>query len=309
MIKLVRLSRHCFSFRGGCLDRRLASAAGNLAGLQLVRFCRVSKLDCPFSVLHLPVRQFYCGPLAGILLRKIYCNLPKTQQLSYSSESVEFKETMRRRLLPLTALRAFETAARLLSFNKAAEELGVTTSAVSRQVATLEELIGAPLFIRGVRHIALTDDGRELQKIVFRSLDDIDRGLEDLMARARERATQVTQLRVRLLTTLATRLVLPHLARLEAEHADLQVLLTVASNSEDRREAACDLSIGYSRVAPSEGEEILFPDEAVPVCAPHYLANLDVAAPPSADRLLALRLLGSTRDLWDWRIWARHAGA
>ncbi|WEZ85942.1 LysR family transcriptional regulator (plasmid) [Rhizobium sp. 32-5/1] len=66
---------------------------------------------------------------------------------------------MRRKLPPLTALTAFESAARLLSFTKAANELGVTQAAVSRQIHLLESYFGFPLFIRGHRSIEITARG------------------------------------------------------------------------------------------------------------------------------------------------------
>jgi LysR family glycine cleavage system transcriptional activator len=66
------------------------------------------------------------------------------------------------RMLPLNALRSFDAAARRLSFAAAAEELGVTPAAVSVQVRRLEEWVGAPLFVRGHRSIALSPAGRKL---------------------------------------------------------------------------------------------------------------------------------------------------
>ena len=65
-----------------------------------------------------------------------------------------------RRLLPLNALRAFEAAARHLSFSRAAEELAVTPAAVSQQIRLLEEHAGGPLFRRQGRGLELTDTGR-----------------------------------------------------------------------------------------------------------------------------------------------------
>lgn len=69
---------------------------------------------------------------------------------------------MARRLPPLNALRAFEAAARHLSFTRAADELNVTQAAVSHQVKTLEEQIGLPLFRRLSRGLVLTDEGQTL---------------------------------------------------------------------------------------------------------------------------------------------------
>ena len=70
--------------------------------------------------------------------------------------------SLRRKLPPLTALTAFEAAARLASFTKAALELGITQAAVSRQIHALEEILGSPLFRRLHRRVELTESGRLL---------------------------------------------------------------------------------------------------------------------------------------------------
>jgi LysR family glycine cleavage system transcriptional activator len=78
-----------------------------------------------------------------------------------------------RRLPPFAALRSFESAARQLSFTRAAEELCVTPSAVSHQVRLLEDWVGTPLFDRAARRIALTQRGRELYLSASKCLDDL----------------------------------------------------------------------------------------------------------------------------------------
>ena len=75
--------------------------------------------------------------------------------------------------LPLTALRSFEAAARLLSFKAAAEELRVTPTSVSNQIRQLESEWGCPLFIRHTRRVVLTDAGRSLSRVLSRAFDDI----------------------------------------------------------------------------------------------------------------------------------------
>jgi len=75
--------------------------------------------------------------------------------------------------LPLTALRSFEAAARLLSFKAAAEELRVTPTSVSNQIRQLEADWGCPLFVRKTRRVVLTDAGRSLSRVLSRAFDDI----------------------------------------------------------------------------------------------------------------------------------------
>ncbi|HIP77747.1 MAG TPA: LysR family transcriptional regulator, partial [Kiloniellaceae bacterium] len=80
---------------------------------------------------------------------------------------------MRRRLPPLNALRAFESAARLCSFTKAAEELSVTQGAISRQVRGLEDHFGTDLFRRGHRSVELTAAGNRLLPALSAAFDQI----------------------------------------------------------------------------------------------------------------------------------------
>jgi len=95
---------------------------------------------------------------------------------------------MRRHLLPLSALRAFEAAARLGSFKAAAKELAVTPTAVSHQIRALEEQTGLALFERQVRKVLLTDIGAQLYPVLREGFDAFESTLDRLM-RARTRAT------------------------------------------------------------------------------------------------------------------------
>src|SRR5205085_3646320 len=89
---------------------------------------------------------------------------------------------MARRLPPLGALRAFEAAARHVSFSRAAEELHVTQAAVSHQVKQLEAWLGAPLFRRLTRSLRLTDEGRALMPAVTQALDRLEEAVERVAA-------------------------------------------------------------------------------------------------------------------------------
>src|SRR5688572_7739976 len=94
--------------------------------------------------------------------------------------------SMHRRSLPLSALRAFEAAARLGSFKAAAEELAVTPTAVSHQIRGLEQQLGAPLFTRQVRRVVLTEPGMQLYPVLRDGFDAFQAALERL-AQARQR--------------------------------------------------------------------------------------------------------------------------
>ena len=87
-----------------------------------------------------------------------------------------------RRPLSLGNLRAFEAVARRLSFSDAAEELFVTQSAISRQIKGLEEELGAALFVRGTRHVEMTQSGQMLMRAVEAGLPKIDASVRQIRA-------------------------------------------------------------------------------------------------------------------------------
>src|SRR3989337_3056478 len=119
---------------------------------------------------------------------------------------------MRRRIPSLSALRAFEAAARLRSFKQAADELAVTATAVSHRIRALEDEIGCRLFVRKTRAVDLTAEGRSLYSAVREGFDAIALGVEKLRQRARPL--------VRLSTTpaFATKWLVPRLAAFQAPH-------------------------------------------------------------------------------------------
>lgn len=94
-----------------------------------------------------------------------------------------------RQRLPLTALRSFEAAARLLSFKAAAEELRVTPTSVSNQIRQLEADWGCLLFVRKTRKVLLTDAGRSLARVMSRAFDDMRAEVETHIASNRKTVT------------------------------------------------------------------------------------------------------------------------
>ena len=119
---------------------------------------------------------------------------------------------MRRGRLPLTALRSFEAAGRLLSFTRAAEELFVSQAAISRQIRELEASIGRPLFERRHRAVALTDEGARLLATLTESFDRIDATLSALSA------TPAQSVTISVEPTFAALWMVPNLADFRARH-------------------------------------------------------------------------------------------
>ena len=126
---------------------------------------------------------------------------------------------MVRRLPSLNALRAFEAAARHLSFTKAAEELHVTQAAISHQVKTLEEQLGRPLFRRLNRRLLLTDAGQTYVSGLTAAFDGIAEATEQVTT-----AQNGGSLRISTLPSMAARWLLPRLSRFRARHSDIDVL-------------------------------------------------------------------------------------
>lgn len=174
----------------------------------------------------------------------------------------------RRDLPPLDLLRGFEAAARHLSFTKAAAELFLTQSAVSRQVQGLEEALGVPLFQRKHRALLLTDAGQVLQQTVARHLKEL-----------RETVARITDEPVRLLTvttlvTFASLWLIPRLAHFRRLYPGIDVRIAAANEILDLERDRVDIAIRY--VAPERappGSLKLFGEEVVPMCAPALLKD------------------------------------
>ncbi|MBU9651098.1 LysR family transcriptional regulator [Burkholderia multivorans] len=180
---------------------------------------------------------------------------------------------------PLLTLRAFEAAARNLSFTLAAAELHVTQSAISRQIRMLEDFLGQKLFERFTRRIELTDGGSEY----FRAIHSALAGIEEATQRAMC-ARPHSSITVNVMTTLATAWLMPRLASFSETYPGIEVRLIcsiapVAFHSDD-----VDVAIRVGRLpgAPRKRElprielemvsswkgiiaEYLFPDVLVPV--------------------------------------------
>jgi LysR family glycine cleavage system transcriptional activator len=201
------------------------------------------------------------------------------------------------KLPPLTSLRTFEAAARRGSFTKAAEELHVTQSAVSRQIRTLEEDLGVPLFRRGHRKVRLTADGDELLPVLTRAFGDI----EKTVARLRQLERDV---KLKLPPTFAIRKLIPRLERFRTERPDIQDRLTAGVGEVKLGKEPFDLGVIYVCAGePGRRGDVLVRDHAVTVAAPRYL---DHAPPLERPRDLALhQLLVTNASGWDWRRRAR----
>ncbi|MDZ4868293.1 MAG: LysR substrate-binding domain-containing protein [Alphaproteobacteria bacterium] len=166
-------------------------------------------------------------------------------------------------LPPLTALRAFAAAGQLLSFRDAAQQLGVTPSAVSHQVRLLEEWLETPLFMRMARRIALTPAGKRFHRDVLASLNDIAVSASRLRA-----STKRTTLKISALPLITNVWLIPRLAAFEAKHPDITLAITTENRVADFDKEDVDVGIRNVR-APTPGlfARKLLDIRLVPLCA------------------------------------------
>lgn len=151
---------------------------------------------------------------------------------------------MTRRTIPsLAALQAFDAAARLLSFTKAAEELFLTQSAVSRQIQALEDAVGTPLFQRVGNRLALTDAAHGYHAEITPLLEGLRNATLRLMAFKGTGGT----LRLAVLPTLGMKWLVPRLPAFVRAHPEVQVELSTRTMPVDWREEAFDAAIQYGR--------------------------------------------------------------
>lgn len=168
------------------------------------------------------------------------------------------------RWLPLNALRAFEAAARHLSFAQAAHELGVTPAAVSQQVKRLEQRLGQPLFLRLNRAVRLTEAGQRLAAplgMLFVQMSDLV-----------ETAVQtLPTLEVTAMPSLATKWLAPRLARFNAVCPDYQVRVSGSDLLVDFSRHPVDVGLRYGRGNYDDlFSEKLTDVVAFPVCSPSF---------------------------------------
>jgi len=211
---------------------------------------------------------------------------------------------------PLADLRAFEAAARHLSFTRAAQELGVTQGAVSQRIRKLEDLLELQLFERHTRSLTLTNAGETLATAVADGLSRIDLGLEELGRPAAPR--QAATLTVSVTPDFATKWLLPRLTRFQDKFPEIEVRITAEHRFADFVTDGVDLGIRFgSGLNPGLSTMLLMPDIVFPVCSPAMLQK--GARPGSPADLLQSELLHDATaehdgSGCDWRHWFEQAG-
>lgn len=214
---------------------------------------------------------------------------------------------MERRLPPLNSLRAFESAARHLSFTKAAEELHVTPAAISQQVKTLEEYFDVRLFDRLTRALRLTNTGHAVLPAAregFDRLAEIDRIL-----RSHQNEWVVT---VSVAPSFGAKWLVPRIDRFHQAWPDYDVRIDATDRRVDFAQENVDIALRYGRgTYPGLCSERLLSEVSFPVCSP---ALLDCKHPLRTPRdlqhhtLLHVQWLMDNEAAPNWRMWLRAAG-
>lgn len=206
-----------------------------------------------------------------------------------------------RKLPPLNAVKAFEVAARHVSFTKAAAELNVTHGAISRQVALLEDWLGAPLFRRSASQLTLTEAGRGYLAEVAPLLDRL--AVASMHLREQAAPTAIT---VSAPPTFTMRWLIPRMSAFQRHHEGVEIRVTTSLAPVNFREDSYDVAIrGQNGPVPENPSVPIMTEIIAPVC------HVDLAPALSSARPRDLRgqtLIGYGTEPYAWADWLKAAG-
>jgi len=198
----------------------------------------------------------------------------------------------------LDLLKAFEAAARHLSFTRAGAELHLSQSAVSRQIQQLEHQLGIPLFLRRTRALELTDAGERYLRDVALALQHLRTASANLRPGAHAGSITITTA-----MTFASLWLVPRLADFQARHPDIEVRIVADNAVRNLVRDRIDLAIRYStRALAGDDATKLFGERVVPVCSPRIAARQPIRKPQDLARCVLLDFADPDR-LVPWLAW------
>lgn len=209
----------------------------------------------------------------------------------------------RQRPLSIGPLRAFEAVARLLSFRAAAEELHLTQPAISRQIRSLEDELGATLFLRGTRHVEVTGAGALLLRHVAPLLAQMDGTVRQIRSTQHRQPVGVTTF-----ASFASLWLLPRLAGFQNMHPESDIRISASDNLVDFDDPEIDLALRYCRPEQAPpGSTLLFGEMLTPVASPALLQRLPLgqAADLARHTLLEEDDPRPSAEFQSWRHWLR----
>ena len=205
------------------------------------------------------------------------------------------------RLPPLAALRAFEAAARHLSFTRAADELHVTQTAISHQIRGLEERLGVRLFRRLPRGLVLTDEAQRYLPAVREAFARLEAATAELLAGRTSGALTAS-----VLPSFAAKWLVPRLGRFRTAHPDIDLRISTSQHLVDfaREDVEVGIRMGRGHY-PGLRVDRLFGETLMPVCSPALLEGEHPLRQP-AD--LRHHVLLHDDDYTGWQLWLQLAG-
>jgi len=202
----------------------------------------------------------------------------------------------------LNGLRAFEAAARHLSFTRAATELNVTQTAVSHQIRRLEEQLGVKLFRRQARALTLTPDAQTLLPSVSAAFTDLHAATERLLRPRRQRILTVSTL-----PTFGAKWLVPRLPSFQEAHPGIEVRISTSTRMADLARDGVDLAIRFGHgVWPGLRADWLMAEDFFPVCSPVLLRGPVPLRTPTDLGQHTLLHVDYQRD--EWQLWLTAAG-
>lgn len=207
-------------------------------------------------------------------------------------------------LPPLTALRAFDAAARHMSFARAAEELNVTPAALSFQIKSLEEHLGAPLFVRLNRAVELTDAGRALAPDARDAFETLTAGW-----RAAQRAQDHQTLTVTAGPAFTAKWLAPRLYEFAQSHPEIELRFSASLRMMDFARDNIDVAIRFG-FGPDPGLYVLPLAEewVVPVMTPEMATRFPTPQSLQDAVLIVDNSIDFVRPKINWEVWLNHVG-
>ena len=208
------------------------------------------------------------------------------------------------RTRPISAghLRAFEAVARHLNFRAASEEMALTQSAVSRQIQSLEEEVGVPLFLRHTRAVELTSAGAQLLMAVTQALPRIDNAVRQIRQSAGRKAVALTTF-----ASFASMWLIPRLEAFQRDNPDIDIRIDASDNALDLDVADVDLALRYGPVASMPAQAVrMFGEQLTPVASPWLIKSGAPLKKPEDLANFALIEAGDAHQTHlEWLTWRR----
>ena len=202
----------------------------------------------------------------------------------------------------MSALVAFEAAARHASFKNAAKELNVTPAAISHQVKTLEGELHCALFRRHHRGVELTETGAYLFVTLQRDFESMNEAIDQL----RQRSTRAA-VTIRISTAVSALWLTPKLAQFWKAHGDISVAQIVSDTPDAPLD--CDLSIHYGDLTRERDQcHPLFHDQIMALGSPEFARTHDIEQVEDLARLPLIHLDSSATNWTDWKDWFKASG-